>query len=203
MIHNDATITKLFFRFLGQLLVFEWRNTSYWTVCSKNAAGESEFTLEAKRLFEPFITRDLVDVMVRERLHICAEVISKSDEIHGAKVLCETPVVTVIGRSTGSKEPEFVSFLKHEEVVNFCSTHNLSCDSAVIIDGQENCNKFLVKLSKKRDFMDNSQLNNLLQSLDEVHIQSGTVTHQEVLGNVLEGLVLHLTKSDGTIETKK
>jgi shikimate kinase len=47
-------------------------------------------------------------------------------------------------------------------------------------------------------------LNNLISKYcNDVTIHKGTVTHEEILGNCLEGLVFKLTHSNGTVSTKK
>lgn len=191
--------------FLGQLLVWEYGGMRYWTVCSKNSANYDDviFVQEARRLFEPFITTELVNDMVNKNLHICAEMMSFNDQVHGARVLKETPIITVIGTQLQKDSNDrFIDFLSHQEVVEFCNKHNLPCDSAVIVDGVENCRSLLVKMAKERDFLTNNSFNELVESSSSI-IHKGTVCHKDILGNVLEGIVMMLTTVDGKTETKK
>ena len=200
--------------FLGQLLVFEINDRRYYTVCSKNSASyESEFVKNAKNLFAPFVTPSLVDVMIANKYHICAEMMSFEDQTHGARVLKESPVVTVIG-SPSNQQNAFVDFMNHTEVVSFCVRHGLPCDSAITISGESTTIEFLQKLFEQRDFMDDTRLDRLVTSLGVseksanssnhfVTIDKGTVCHSEILGNRLEGLVFSIKYKDGTTLTKK
>ena len=193
--------------FLAQLLVFEIDDVKYFTVCSKNSIGyDSDFVKDAKRLFEPFLTDELVDRMITNKIHICAEIMSKNDQTHGAKVLTETPVVTVIGEMVGESSDKFVKFFTHKEVVDFCVKYKLPCDSAVIVNGNKSCLNFLEKLFNERDFADNALLERLIQEIakqNSVSVQKGTVSHSDILGNRLEGIVFSIVNKDGTEVTRK
>ena len=191
--------------FLGQLLVWDHEGQNYWTACSKNAADhELMFVQDAKRLFEPFITPTLVANMIAKKLHLCAEMISLQDEVHGARVLKETPIVTVVGTSS-LDDNRFVDFLHHTEVVDFCQENSLPCDSAITITGKKSCDLFFQALTRDRDFMTNSKFKHTLDDIParDISVQKGTITHAEVQGDTLEGLVMHMTRHDGTTETKK
>ena len=201
--------------FLGQLMCFTIAGQRFWTVTSKNsAADDSPFVADAKRLFEPFVTPELCDEMIRKNLHICAEVMSKNDQTHGSKVYQESPIVTSIGYGclfyldkSGkdiTNEPKFVNFLNHVELVDFCVRFKLPCDSAVIINNQKDASEFIQHLSHKRDSMNDSEVNKLLaEHSDSVKIHKGTVLHADILGNCLEGLVLKLTHVNGSVTVKK
>jgi shikimate kinase len=190
--------------FLGQLLVWKHNERTYWTVCSKNSASfESNFVKDAHRLFVPYVTPELVQKMVSGQYHICAEIMSKYDQVHGAKVLKESPVVTVIGRKSQNSK-EFVSFMTHSEVVRFCSQFGLPCDSAITIQGTIQCMSFLDKLSQERDYLTDSSLNTLVQTQsNSLKIEQGTISHSEILGERLEGLVLNITCKNQQLMTKK
>ena len=43
------------------------------------------------------VTAELLAAMVAKRMHLCAEMMSTSDQCHGAAVLKETPIVTSVG----------------------------------------------------------------------------------------------------------
>lgn len=189
-----SSIKNLFFfkkwsGFLSQLLVFQIDDTPYWTVTSKNSAeGKSPFVQDAKRLFEPFLTKTLIQDMLQNKLHLCAEIMSKNDQTHGSRVSKETPIVTAIGFPGCDKgERSFVSFYDHLELVEFCVMHGLPCDSAVVISDAKEAIGFIKQLSAKRDFMTNSKLDEIV---DKKYIVKGTVSHEDILGDTLEGLVL-------------
>jgi shikimate kinase len=208
-----STTSLRFFKkwsgYLTQLLVFEVNDIKYFTVCSKNSIGyDSKYVKEARRLFEPFLSVELVNRMIIDKIHICAEIMSKMDQTHGARVLTESPVVTVIGQTNNNETDDgFVHFLTHEEVVSFCVKYRLPCDSAVIINGNESCIDFLQQLFLNRDFMNNDALENLIRKTAEnnpnhVIVQRGTVSHSTILGNRLEGIVFLIVKDDKTIIKK-
>ena len=190
--------------FLGQMIAFEVGSTKggsqyYWTMTSKNSAlNTSPFVRDARRLMEPFVSVKLLESMVRNGLHICAEIMSKNDQTHGTRVLSETPVVTAIGHgqcfSVGTKGAvgsSFVKFFDHEELVGFCMEHKLPCDSAILMRDGGMARKFMLELSKRRDDMNDDALKELL-NLFPVEIRKGSVQHSEILGNCLEGLVIKL-----------
>jgi shikimate kinase len=202
--------------FLGQVLAFEIDGNKYWTVTSKNSAiSISPFVMDAKRLVEPFMTNELLNIMIEQKLHICAEIISANDQVHGSRVLKESPIVTAIG--TGhiydltnvdtKKYPihgKFVDFLNNKQLVSFCVKYGLPCDSAVIIKNASVAKEFIKQLSQKRDFMTDKNLSALIQNFEkDIDVTVGTINHFDILGNCLEGLVIKLLNSDGTISIKK
>ena len=205
---------KKFSGFLAQLLVFEYNKQIFWTVTSKNSAiFDSPFVQDARRLFEPFMTQELLETMLKENIHICAEVMSQNDQTHGTRVLKETPIITAIGKGchfdltntagniVGSK---FVEFFDHSALVDFCVKFSLPCDSAIMINNPEASKNFMLELSQNRDFMDDENLNLLVKKHQQhITIKHGTITHAQVLGNCLEGLVLKLTHSNRTTSVKK
>lgn len=202
---NNVTGLEFFKKwsgFLGQLLIFEINNNKYWTVTSKNSAtSESPFVQDARRLFEPFITDEVVNIMLEKRLHICAEMISKNDQVHGSRVLSESPVVTAIGSghlydlplSQKEQETEFVQFYDNKMLVDFCTKYRLPCDSAVYINDGSAAKEFIKQLSIERDFMTDDNLEKMVKNFDKyTTITKGTIKHSDIIGNCLEGLVIKL-----------
>lgn len=200
--------------FLGQLIFFTINDIKYWTVTSKNSAVNcSPFVEDGKRLFEPFINSDLVDYMIDNNLHVCAEIMSKRDQVHGSKVSSESPIITAIGKGCiyyvdGSRSnicgSTFVEFLDHIQLVNLCVKFGLPCDSAVIINDPKNALDFIKKLSERRDFMTDPELNKFLSEISSgIIIHKGTVNHHTILGDCLEGLVLKITHTNGISSVKK
>lgn len=173
----------------------------YWTICSKNSAdGTSSFVEDGHRLFAPLITPELLTVLVDQNIHLCAEIITLNDQTHGAKVLKESPVVTIIGQRCDDHS-KFVHFFDHEEVVQFCVKHNLPCDSVWRIESKQVCSEFLKKLDAERDFLTNSTFDKLVETFGPRSI-TGSVTHADILGEPLEGLVVKLATSDATFYRK-
>ena len=199
--------------FLGQVIVFKYDDDLYWTVTSKNSGrADSDFVQDAFRIISPCMTPQVVAAMFDQNLHFCCEVMSQKDQTHGARVLQENFIITAIGvgcsyyfddSQVNSVQDRFIKFMSHQEIITFCHQHSLPCGSAVIIDGQMNIKEFMTCLSTARDYMNLQALNSLLESVSGVQRIQGTVAHQAVLGNVLEGLVLHLTDTDGKSWVKK
>jgi len=192
---------KKFSGFLGQLISFEINGKWYWTVTSKNSADcTSEFVQDGKRIFEPYVTYQLVQTMIQDKIHICAEVMSENDQTHGTRVFKECPVVTCVGQSA---EDQFVKYFDHMTLVNFCTKFKLPCDSAIIIDTPIEAQNFMKLVSTSRDFMVDDKLDQIIQETKSIKKHQGTIDHTSILGNCLEGIVLRLTHQDGRQTTKK
>lgn len=152
-----------------------------------------------------YITDALLDRMITDRTHVCAEMMSKNDQAHGARVLKEMPVVTSIGVGTTinlvNKEiitanpAGFVDFKGFSSTVAFCHEVGLPVGSATIVTGSA-ANTLMARLSDSRDDMSDDLFNSIVSDEmkaypDKLMIVEGSVTHKEVLGNCLEGLVIH------------
>lgn len=190
--------------FLGQLIVFEIDNNIYWTVTSKNSADNTSiYVQDAKRLFEPLMTTELIDTLIRQQLHICAEIISLNDQVHGTKPKSESVIVTAIGKGqyynltekiiNNNSNLSFVDFLDNNDLVAFCINHKLPCDSAIIINNADIAINFMTTLSKNRDFMTDNKLDEMVKTYSaDISVRKGTINHFDILGNCLEGLVIKL-----------
>lgn len=201
----DNVISVRFFKkfsgFLGQIMAFKIDTKYYWTVTSKNSAHfDTKFVQDAKRIVEPYVTTQLVQRMVNDNIHICAEIMSKIDQTHGTRVFTEAPVITCVGQSANDK---FINYFNHKDLVNFCTEFNLPCDSAIIIDNKLYAQKFMKSVSAQRDFMDDDKLEQLIQETKNITTHKGTINHENILGKCLEGLVIHLVHDDGSKTIKK
>ena len=163
------------------------------------ADGTTALGRDVARLFQPHLTPRLLEAMRAGRLHLNAEMMSKNDQTHGAAVLNESPVFTSGGRglyidlAAGTVEgpaDRFVRFLGFRETVAFCTEHGLPVDSAIIATGAA-ARGFMAAVSAARDRMTDSLFHECLAGLEGVDVVPGTVTHAHVLGEVLEGLVIH------------
>ena len=199
--------------FLAQLLCFEHEGKYFWTTCSKNSADSSnKFCQDSARLFEKYITQPLLSIMVSINIHLCAEVMSKYDQTHGAKVNSEMPVITSMARGAildlvhkivyDSPSKGYITNFGFRDTIEFCKTYCLKVGSAVICSN--NACKYLFKmLHNICDYMDDEKYEHILDTTfkkypSEIKLIEGTMTHAECLGNVLEGLVIHSinTKED-------
>ena len=74
--------------FLGQLCVVEYNNNVYWTATTKNSAdAEHPKVQDAIRIWSTYINDEILMYMHTNRIHICAEMLSFQDQVHGARVL--------------------------------------------------------------------------------------------------------------------
>jgi len=197
--------------FLGQLLTWVCPLTGRrtWTTTSKNsanAAGEQIFARDAARLFQPFITNAVVDALEFEGAHVCAEVMSFQDQVHGADLIEETPIVTTMGVGScldlvhkkevnGFQGKGYVKFWGFEQTIQFCVENGLPVSPAIMATG-EAAKTFLRLIQENRDQMDDESYECILakvKTMFPTHITflEGNVTHREVLGLPLEGLVVH------------
>jgi len=191
----NVSFLKKWSGFLSQLVVFEINGNRYWTVTSKNSANcNSKFIKEASRLYEPHITKTLIDRMIQDGLHLCSETMSFCDQVHGARVLKETIVVTCIGKRDQKK---FVNFMENIDLVKFCQEFNLPCDTNIYIDNKETATQFMRTLHSTRDMMTNSMFENILDNTPNIIRTHGTINHSDILGDCLEGLVLRVNTPDG------
>lgn len=205
--------------FLGQVIVFQFDSNLYWTAVSKNSASsDSQFVIDAKRMFNPLLSDNVLETMAKNQIHLCAEMMSINDQTHGTRVFCESPVITAVGIgkkydlangvATIKEDGPFVDFFNHSDLVEFCQKHSLPCDSAITISGKAECQAFLLELTNKRDFMNDDNLEQLLCNLKsrfdpaKIIVNSGTITHKNLLGDCLEGLVLRLTTGKSSIIKK-
>ena len=203
---KGAAWFKKFSGFLGQLLTFEHEGNKFWTTCSKNSADSSNtFCNDCARLFEKYITSTLLNNLLINNIHLCAEVMSKNDQIHGAEVLSEMSVVTSMSKggilnledkiAIDFPNKGYITPFGFKETINFCKTNNLKVGSAVICSNKA-CSYFIKMLHNSCDIMDDNIYEKILETIvakfpAEIKVISGTMTHQECLGNILEGLVIH------------
>ena len=214
---NDVIQVRFFEKwsgFLGQVIAWKFNDKVYWTITSKNSADcNSEFVQDAIRLMTPHMTSHLVNDMAKNHIHFCCEMISQKDQVHGARVLTETPIVTAIGKGCIhylDKLPEnsivqekFVNFFDHQSIINYCRQFGLPCGSAIVIENKDNVMAFMQELSNNRDCMTLTKLKEIFTKASAVKYIQGTIDHMKVLGDCLEGLVLHLTRNNGTSFIKK
>ena len=198
--------------YLGQVCIFNYNNKLFWWCCSKNSADyNSEYIQNCRRLFSKYINFENLKNLSFHNLHICAEIMANFDQKHGARVLKEIPVITSLAMGSlvyldNIKKSiitnNMVDFLDHEQLVKFCISNNLPCDSAIIVN--KNISNFISDLSKERDFITDFKLEQLIiKYKSDINIFEGNVKHSEILGDTLEGLVIISTKKNDETFTKK
>ncbi len=192
-----------------------------WTATTKNSAdNSSSFVRDARRIWNDVLrniqgasatgaetTKKLFAQMLANNVSVCAETMSWEDQCHGARVLKETPVVTAVASGCAStasssssssaapvdNKPTFVKYADVSEISAFCATFQLPCDAPVHVEGVAAVQRFLRALERERDFMTETRFGALLdtQGIDGSGTSGGGSLHAQVLGDTLEGLVLH------------
>ncbi len=210
--NSNISFFKKWSGFLGQLLVYKIEDKVCWTGSSKNSIdNESLYVVECRDLFRGLLNKKIIDKLINDKLHICAEMMSFKDQTHGAEVLKATPVITAICQGSvyniknntvenNDDKHKFVVPLPQSKVVELCNQYKLPVDSSITLSGEIAVNNFLSILCENRDFITDDKFEKLLtDNKDSSYvINKGTVTHKEILGNILEGLVIHLNGIKGT-----
>jgi hypothetical protein len=216
---KKMTMFKKWSGYLGQLCVFTYAGNIYWSATSKNSAS-NDFAYDAIRLFKKYINHNLLNYLLDKNLHICAEMLSKNDQSHGHIISPEkeTPVVTVIAsgnlcdlhkREYKGEPSTFIRPLAIYDVGIFCRKYKLPCDTGIIIENKSGIEQFITNLQKHRDFMTDTLFESIIKHPDGtskisgVFFNPGSISHQDLVGDALEGLVLMLEHENGTKETKK
>jgi len=219
---RKMTMFKKWSGYLGQLCVFAFRGYHYWTAVSKKKSG-NDFSRDAIRLFSKYINRDIVQKMIHHNLHICAEMLSMNDQTHGHIIRPEkeTPVITMIAtgnicnlitneyKLSNGTYGKFINPYSITEIGNFCKVFNLPCDTGIIIEGQESIINFITEVQRQRDFMTDTIFENIIKNPDGtskikgVTLNKGLISHTDVVGDALEGLVLMLEYTNKPRDTKK
>jgi hypothetical protein len=200
---NETKIS--FFRkysgFLSGLIVWKRREMDavQYTVVSKNSADSlSPFIQDALRLWQPYINRTMLCKLLNDNIgSVWAETMSKNDITHGSNVICEGIVVTAIAHSI-MPEQLVPKWLTLENVHAFCKFTGMPSDCPIIITGADAVNVFITKLSEERDLTTEFTFASLLKSMnvDEQSLQ------KDLLGDTLEGLVIHCSTTNKVIKYK-
>lgn len=198
---------KKFSGFLGQFIVFIHDGELCWTVTSKNSADcTSEYVQKAVEIFGAKVSIPLLEYLVKHNLHLCAEVMAKTDQTHGARVLKDSAIITMMaeGKRITKGAGDYVNnnlltYKTFREISKVCHDFGLDCGSAIVVNGTK-CQKFVAALKEMRDFCTDKLFNELVVKLaaekpesdgSTLVVTEGTITHGEILGDILEGLVFH------------
>jgi hypothetical protein len=188
---EEIHVTKKYSGFLGSLCAFIYKSHIYYYLTSKNATT-NEYVTYAQEIIEklpqlPAVVNDLVTT----GRYLYGEVISHHNQTHGARVLNDAFMVTCIGKTLSVTQPPLSQHLDHMAVTAFCHQYQLPCDDVVIVKGGETINEFMNKLNIHRDHMTHTQYTCLIKEASaNVQIIGGTCSHANILGDILEGLVI-------------
>lgn len=189
--NETVSIYRKYSGYLSILCVFRggYGQGNYWTVTTKNSADyENGVKIkDAERLWRPHVTNEFAELCVKGRLCIWAETMTFKDQEHGARVLKEGLVVTAVGESEPWGPTDFLKFYKMPELWEFCEKNKLPHDSPIEVKRTEMWSFFKDLLAGK-DFMTESRFSWLLTKHGILQMTS---LHADVLGDVLEGLIVH------------
>lgn len=201
---NKITFNYKYSGFLGQIISFKINENYYYTTCSKNGSG-TIFSEILYKIIQCKINLALLKYLTDNCLHLCGEVISFDDQTHGSTVIEEHFIITLLAK--GHKIVNTIiteeccknSFLEYQSsniLLSFCKEYNFSIDSIFTIYEKENVLLFLENLKQLRNEATLDKLNKLLDT-SNVFIETGTIKHKNILGNILEGLIVKMYK-DGS-----
>ena len=185
--------------FLGLFISFKINENYYYSTCSKNGAG-TVFSENLYRIIQCKINFHLLKYLTDNCLHLCGEVMSFDDQSHGARVLQEHFVITLLAKghkivnATITEEcckNNFLEYVSNTMMLGLCKEYNLSIDSIFTIHKKEDVLLFLENLKQLRNEATLDKLNKLLET-SNVFIEEGTIKHKNILGNILEGLIIKM-----------
>jgi hypothetical protein len=201
----ETATTCSFFKkwsgFLGQIIALRLPSGEYaWTVCSKNSADcGSEFVAMARAIAEPLMTPALVRELADRQLYLGGEFLSPADDTHGYIAKRAGAVMTCVGEHCGAR------IMRHwstSEVMDFCVRFGLPHDDVVTVSGPR-VPDIMASLFAERDTMLLSTYAAKLAALVEtygreaVSVRPGTVDHMALVGDVMEGFVVHIVAPAG------
>jgi len=181
--------------FLGIVPVWKTKGTVYWTTTSKNSTN-NDFSNDAARIIQDmgFMNNELATKLWDEKLYYAGEVESFNDMTHGAELVSEAFICTCVGRiHTRDNPPDIMNLadtLSHTEMHETCLRLGIPVGEIITSVNPELIGR---RLSEERDLMTMMKMRKLLSELEvEGHlgVVHGTVRHEDVLGNTLEGLVI-------------
>ena len=192
---------KKFSGFLGMLFTAIINGEVYWICTSKNS-GTNSYSNWAWDILSSQITPSLEKEIVEGGLTLSFEVLSSKDQCHGAKVLQEAAMLTCVSSDKNVPSGQIVSYWNLNDVAQFGIDTGLQTGRLFFILGEEKIKEYCKKLFVLRDLITDKGFMELVSKCD-VEINLGNTSHMDVLGNVLEGLVVHFTNENGERTTVK
>lgn len=183
----------------------------YWTVCSKKSADqESKYIQWGRAIMEPKISDELVQILADQHMYVGGEVMTP-DDVHGYRAREKCVIVTCVGQGTFAhlSAPEknvghgrlLMHYLTSDKVWEFAQQYGLDCDSPITV--KNSLVEFVGTVLKDRDGLTDSQFERNLKQFQQkktliISVQQGSVTHQRVVGDILEGFVFNIFYTDST-----
>ena len=205
--------------FLGQVITFTIDGINYWTTCGKNSTNY-KYSDIVYELIKQKMTPRLLNLLCAENIHFCGETISRYDQKHGAKTINEGLITTLVAKGhwllrkedneiiqSGSID-KFITIYDQIEMQQFCIDHNLQIDSIFKITTYPILLDFMIGLNNRRNLI---TLKSFMEYWSEFQtkyyanseIRMGNIQHEQILGNILEGLIIKLTINKGGVISSK
>lgn len=185
---------KKYSGFLGLLFGFHYKNQNYIIITSKNSACNI-YSENAKKILSKYLNEQLIDELCSTKKTLGFEIMCKEDQTHGSLVYNEAPIITCISESFDST----INYFNLNEVIEFAKNFGLPFSSLYTIETRENINEFCEVLFENRDIMTNQIFDDLITKSflkKNIEINHGVLSHQDILGNVLEGFVFHFYENE-------
>jgi hypothetical protein len=192
--------------FLGQIISFKYNDKYYWTTCAKNSSSNN-YTDDITRLVNSKMTDELLMEMCNNNIYFCGETMSKHDQVHGAEVKKDELVITLVSKGhfleknadnliniKGSID-KFIEPFNQEDMHNFCIKYNLSVDNIFTVKSYDIIIKFMIELNNIRNFINLNLFMIYWKDFSEKNsencfIRYGNISHEDILGDVLEGIII-------------
>jgi hypothetical protein len=205
---KDAVRATFSLKLSGSLIIAFFDVTGRLYVVTKN--GEHPMFVDpATEIIRRFMTPALKQRMIDESITLCGEFMFKGDQVHGARVLQDTFACTAISQSRAFPSPASkngpLEFFGHDKMAAMCAEHGIPTCESFSVTGNEACLSALKELSAVRDFATCTMVIDILtrHGVSNGVSDCSTVRHQDVLGEVLEGLVIFITDADGEVHIVK
>lgn len=211
-------------KYSGSLGIIFSLNPTEYIVCTKNSLDD-DFTDQMSGLISNDIHPELVKFMYEHNINICCEMMLPRDKVHGSNhvpgyvLTCvargqkfifnkDLDIVDRSGYVPTQKDTcKFLNYLTNYDVMKFAMDHkiiigdieyivphNLKVSDMFEIEGSTNIVRFLQRLELQRNAMHASMFDQIAAECG-CKIIEGSLRHQAICGEILEGLVLKIATS--------
>lgn len=195
------TFTEKMSGFLAMACPLLINGRIFWLFSSKNSCS-NEFASLCCTLVKKHITHSLAEIAVASGMTFCFEAMAFDDQAHGSHVYNEGVVLTCISKLCigGDRIVEYLSF---SEMREFALKNGLPITDLYVAK-KEHLTDVLKGLHDVRDYANYTTFHEFIKSLrGKVELHKGNVSHLDILGECLEGLVFHMHFTNGTMKTEK
>lgn len=198
--------------FLGQIIPFKYDDKVLYTVANKNSVGLF-FRQQFKNIIN--LNSKLLTYLIDEHIHICGETMSTCDQTHGNIINKNAFLVTMIAKGVHiniidpsnnfptdfnlRKLNPFLEYLPIDTIYDLCTLYNLDIDNMYnIYNTGSNINNIFTDIYNNRNKMDINKISEILKKhSSNIKVLHGNASHNEICGNVLEGLIIKISYNSG------